>query len=92
MTGFEPGRLVQALAARGLSQVALASMGGVSPGSISKWKSGQQSPEAEALASLSQVINVAPEWFTRPLPEKCSLPLFRSNASAHASARTMLEA
>ncbi|MBB3272765.1 XRE family transcriptional regulator [Pseudomonas putida] len=92
ITGFESGRLVQALAARGLSQVALASMVGVSPATISKWKSGQQCPEAEALANLSKVINVTPEWFTRPLPEKCSLPLFRSNASAHASARTMLEA
>lgn len=92
ITGFEPGRLIQALAARGLSQVALASMVGVSPATISKWKSGQQSPEAEALVNLSQVINVAPEWFTRPLPEKCSLPLFRSNASAHANARAMLEA
>lgn len=92
ITGFEPGRLVQALAARGLSQVALASMVGVSPATVSKWKSGQQSPEAEALANLSQVINVAPEWFTRPIPEKCSLPLFRSNASAHANARIMLEA
>ncbi|WP_058879324.1 XRE family transcriptional regulator, partial [Pseudomonas aeruginosa] len=92
ITGFEPGRLIQALAARGLSQVALANMVGVSPATISKWKSGQQSPEAEALQSLAQVINVTPEWFTRPLPEKCSLPLFRSNASAHALARTMLEA
>lgn len=92
ITGFEPGRLIQALAARGLSQVALANMVGVSPATISKWKSGQQSPEAEALVSLAQVINVTPEWFTRPLPEKCSLPLFRSNASAHANARTMLEA
>ncbi|HHM7088326.1 XRE family transcriptional regulator [Pseudomonas aeruginosa] len=92
ITGFEPGRLTQALAARGLSQVALANMVGVSPATISKWKSGQQSPEAEALQCLAQVINVTPEWFTRPLPEKCSLPLFRSNASAHANARTMLEA
>lgn len=92
ITGFEPGRLIQALAARGLSQVALASMVGVSPATISKWKSGQQSPEAETLVNLSKVINVAPEWFTRPLPEKCSLPLFRSNASAHANARAMLEA
>lgn len=89
---FEPGRLAQALAARGLSQVALASMVGVSPATISKWKTGLQSPEADALVSLSRVINVSPEWFTRPLPEKCSLPLFRSNASAHASARLMLEA
>lgn len=92
ITGFEPGRLIQALSARGLSQVALASMVGVSPATVSKWKNGQQSPEAEALRSLSQVINVTPEWFTRPLPEKCSLPLFRSNASAHSDARKMLEA
>lgn len=92
ITGFEPGRLIQALSARGLSQVALASMVGVSPATVSKWKNGQQFPEAEALTSLSQVINVTPEWFTRPLPEKCSLPLFRSNASAHSDARKMLEA
>jgi len=92
ITGFEPGRLIQALAARGLSQVALASMVGVSPATISKWKSGQQLPEADALESLSRVINVTSEWFTRPLPGKCSLPLFRSNASAHANARAMLEA
>lgn len=90
--GFQPGRLSQALAARGLSQVQLASMVGVSPATISKWKTGQQAPESEALDSLSRVINISPEWFTRPLPEKCSLPLFRSNASAHATARSMLEA
>lgn len=92
VTDFQPGRLMQALAARVLSQVQLAAMVGVSPATISKWKSGQQAPEAEALASLSRVINVSPEWFTRPLPEKGSLPLFRSNASAHAAARSMLEA
>ncbi|HGA2317318.1 MULTISPECIES: XRE family transcriptional regulator [Pseudomonas putida group] len=89
---FQPGRLVQALAARSLSQIQLASIVGVSPATISKWKNGQQAPEAEALSSLSQAIDVSPEWFTRPLPDKCSLPLFRSNASAHAAARSMLEA
>jgi len=92
ITDFQPGRLIQALAARALSQVQLAAMVGVSPATISKWKSGQQAPEAEALDSLSKVINVSPEWFTRPLPKKGSLPLFRSNASAHVSARAMLEA
>lgn len=92
ITDFQPGRLIQALAARALSQVQLAAMVGVSPSTISKWKSGQQAPEAEALDSLSKVINVSPEWFTRPLPKKGSLPLFRSNASAHVSARAMLEA
>jgi len=83
---------MQALAARGLSQVALAGMVGVSTATVSKWKNGQQSPEAEALTNLSKVINVTPEWFTRPLPGKCSLPLFRSNASALSNARSMLEA
>ncbi|WWL45088.1 helix-turn-helix transcriptional regulator [Pseudomonas parakoreensis] len=75
ITDFQPGRLIQALAARALSQVQLAAMVGVSPATISKWKSGQQAPEAEALDSLSKVINVSPEWFTRPLPKKGSLPL-----------------
>lgn len=89
---FQPGRLIQALAARALSQVQLAAMVGVSPATISKWKSGQQAPEAEALENLSKVINVSSEWFTRPVPEKVSLPLFRSNASAHVAARAMLEA
>ncbi|MEK0364417.1 XRE family transcriptional regulator [Pseudomonas sp. CBC3] len=90
ITGFEPERLIQVLSARAVSQVELAAMVGVSPATISKWKSGQQSPEAEALQSLSVAMNVTPEWFTRPLPEKCTLPLYRSNASAHAAARTKL--
>ncbi|MDE9749666.1 XRE family transcriptional regulator [Pseudomonas aeruginosa] len=92
INGFQSGRLSQALAARRLSQVQLAAMVDVSPATVSKWRSGQQAPEAEALQRLSQVINVSPEWFTRPLPEKGSTPLFRSNASAHVAARQMLEA
>jgi transcriptional regulator with XRE-family HTH domain len=45
---FQPDRLVQVLAAR-LSQTQLATMVGVSPATISKWRSGQQAPESEAL-------------------------------------------
>lgn len=92
INGFQPGRLSQALAARRLSQVQLAAMVGVSPATVSKWRSGQQAPEADTLARLASVINVNPEWFTRPLPGQCSAPLFRSNASAHVAARQMLEA
>lgn len=92
VNGFQPGRLSQALAARRLSQVQLAAMIGVSPATVSKWRAGNQDPEADALERLATVINVTPEWFTRPLPAKVSLPLFRSNASAHAAARQMLEA
>lgn len=89
---FQPERLVQVLAARRLSQTQLAAMVGVSPATVSKWRSAQQAPESEALERLASVVNVAPEWFTRRLPEKMSRPLFRSNASAYAAARAMLEA
>ncbi|MHB1644259.1 MAG: XRE family transcriptional regulator [Acidithiobacillus sp.] len=90
--GFQQDRLSQILAARRLTQVQLASMVGVSPATISKWRAGTQTPEREALDRLAGVVNVASEWFTRPTTEKVSLPLFRSNASAHVAARAMLEA
>lgn len=92
INGFEPDRLTQALAARRQSQVQLATMVGVSPSTVSKWRSGQQSPEPEALERLALVLNVTPEWFTRPVIGKTTPPLFRSNASAHVAARGMLEA
>ena len=90
--GFQKERLSQILAARRLSQVQLASLVGVSPATVSKWRAGSQSPEREALERLASVVNVTPEWFTRQTAEKVSLPLFRSNASAHVAARAMLEA
>ncbi len=90
--GFEIGRLSQVLAARRLSQAQLAALVGVSPATISKWRSGSQAPERDTLARLAGVVNVTPEWFTRAPSVKVSLPLFRSNASAHVAARAMLEA
>ena len=90
--GFQESRLIQILAARRLTQVQLAAMVGVSPATISKWRAGTQAPEREALERLAGVVNVTPEWFTRPPTEKLTLPLFRSNASAHVAARAMLEA
>jgi Zn-dependent peptidase ImmA (M78 family)/DNA-binding XRE family transcriptional regulator len=90
--GFQKERVRQVLAARRLTQIQLASLVGVSPATVSKWRSGAQFPEREALERLASVVNVTPEWFTRPSAEKVSLPLFRSNASAHVAAREMLEA
>lgn len=90
--GFQKERLSQILAARRLTQVQLASMVEVSPATISKWRAGTQVPERDALERLAGVVNVTPEWFTRVPGEKLSLPLFRSNASAHVAARAMLEA
>lgn len=90
--GFQQDRLSQILAVRRLTQVQLATMVGVSPATVSKWRAGSQAPEREALNRLAGVVNVTPEWFTRAPTEKISLPLFRSNASAHVAARAMLEA
>jgi Zn-dependent peptidase ImmA (M78 family)/DNA-binding XRE family transcriptional regulator len=90
--GFQCERLRQILAARRLSQAQLAALVGVSPATVSKWRAGSQSPERETLDRLASVVNVTPEWFTRLPTAKASLPLFRSNASAHVAARAMLEA
>lgn len=90
--GFQSGRLGQILAARRLSQVQLAAMVGVSPATVSKWRTGVQAPEREALDRLANVVNVSPEWFTRPVVSGMSVRLFRSNASAHVAARDMLSA
>ncbi|MFN9748130.1 MAG: XRE family transcriptional regulator [Burkholderiales bacterium] len=90
--GFQKDRLSQILAARRLTQVQLASMVDVSPATISKWRAGAQAPERDALERLAGVVNVTPEWFTRAPGANLSLPLFRSNASAHVAARAMLEA
>ena len=90
--GFQKDRLSQILAARRLTQVQLALMVDVSPATISKWRAGTQAPERDALERLAGVVNVTPEWFTRAPGAKLSLPLFRSNASAHVAARAMLEA
>lgn len=90
--GFQKDRLSQILAARRLTQVQLASMVDVSPATVSKWRAGAQAPERDALERLASVVNVTPEWFTRAPGASLSLPLFRSNASAHVAARAMLEA
>lgn len=92
ISGFQSDRLLEVLAVRRLSQVQLAAMIGVSPSTISKWRSGAQTPEPETLERLASVVNVKGEWFTRPVLEATTAPLFRSNASAHQSAREMLQA
>lgn len=89
---FKPGRLQQALAARRFTQGQLASLVGVSPATVSKWRAGTQSPEIDALNRLAAQLNMEPEWFTRAMPEKRLVPLFRSNAQALVTARQKLEA
>jgi len=90
--GFNEARLGQVLGARRLTQAQLASLVGVSPATVSKWRAGTQTPESDTLERLAKVVNITPEWFTRPSAAKVSPPHFRSNASAHVAARAMLNA
>jgi Zn-dependent peptidase ImmA (M78 family)/DNA-binding Xre family transcriptional regulator len=89
---FVPERLGQVLLARRMPQSELAAKVGVSAATVSKWRSGGQSPETDALGRLASAVDVQPEWFTRPLLPAGSDPLFRSNASAHVAARAQLRA
>lgn len=88
---FQPKRLQQALETRSLTQGQLASLVGVSPATVSKWRSGDQSPESHKLERLATTLNLESDWFTRPLPAQVSKPLYRSNAQALKTARSKLE-
>lgn len=89
---LQPQRLEHMLAVRGLTKGQLAALVGVAASTVTKWCKGDQSPEAETFERLAYVLNVKPEWLTRPPLKGVSAPLFRSNASALKSGREMLEA
>lgn len=90
---FQPLRLQQALATRGLTQGQLANLVGISPSTISKWMKEdlKHSPEAGTLERLAESLNLSVEWFTRPQPSPVSAPLYRSNAQALKTARAKLK-
>lgn len=93
---FQPGRMLQAREARGLTQAAIASMTAKSPPTISKWEGGTQMPEAAALTALSRALAVPEDFLLRPMPNFGDSPFFfRSNANitneAQAIARRRLE-
>jgi len=90
--GFETGRLKLILDACSLSQVHLARILNVSPGTVSKWVSGGMAPKPDMLEKLAKLVGVESEWFARPTLEPLTSPMFRSMASAHKTARVMLKA
>lgn len=92
ISDLQPARLEQALAARGLTKGQLASLVGVAASTVTKWCKGDQSPEAETFERLASILNLQSEWLTRPMLQRVSRPLFRSNASALKLARAKLEA
>ena len=61
--GFQAKRLVEARDSRGLTQVALADLIERTSSSISRWESDDQSPEPEALDSLSRALNLPVSYF-----------------------------
>lgn len=66
--GFVPERLIEARAARRIpSKTELARMLGVAPSKVSRWESGEHSPEADALTDLARELRLRREYFLRPI-------------------------
>ena len=61
--GFSAHRLVEARDARGLTQVALANLINRTSSSISRWESGNHSPEPEPLNELANALNLPASFF-----------------------------
>lgn len=60
-----PEKIYELRKANNLSQEQLAEKLGVSRQSISKWESGESSPECERLAALSQVFHVSTDYLLK---------------------------
>jgi|TARA_R110002126_G_scaffold248949_1_gene391733 Zn-dependent peptidase ImmA (M78 family)/transcriptional regulator with XRE-family HTH domain len=80
--GFVPERLVEARAARRIqSMKELARILGVNPSSVSRWETGKQAPEAEALSELAKALRVRREFFLRPVFDSSRPMFYRKLAS-----------
>lgn len=91
--GFSPRRLIEARAARGLTQVALADLSGRTSSSISRWEAGDQLPEIDALQAVARGLNLPVSFFLNPSAEHGPAPMFaRSMAAATKSIRSRVEA
>lgn len=91
--GFSPERLVEARAARGLTQVALADLSGRTSSSISRWEAGDQLPEIDALQAVARGLNLPVSFFLNPPAGHGRAPMFaRSMAAATKSVRSRVEA
>lgn len=80
--GFVPERLVEARAARRIqSMKELARILGVNPSSVSRWETGKQAPEADALSELAKALRVRREFFLRPVFDSPKPMFYRKLAS-----------
>jgi len=76
VNGFQPERLIQARTSLGITRVALATLVGVSPATISYWEKGTQCPEEEKLQALSDAIKFPTSWFLKDVPNHGNSPYF----------------
>ncbi|SEL28761.1 helix-turn-helix domain-containing protein [Pacificibacter marinus] len=87
--GFVPARLTEARAARRIpSMTELARMLGVTSSKVSRWESGEHSPEPDALTDLARELRVRREFFLRPVFDSTRPFFHRKLASASKRDRT----
>lgn len=84
--GFRPERLIEARAARGLTQVALADLSGRKSSNISRWESGEQLPEPEALEAVARGLNLPVSYFLGPSVQHGVAPMFARSMAATSKA------
>lgn len=76
VTGFVPMRLTQAREFASLTRLELSARLKKSSSSVSRWEKGESAPEAEALEAMSLILGFPLSWFTKPLIERKSAPVF----------------
>jgi len=90
--GFVGERLTEAREARGLTAVALADLLGVSRAAVSQYENGQVTPRPEVMFRITRVLNLPPQFFSRPIRQREPIPVFyRSMSAATKTARTRAE-
>lgn len=90
--GFQSERLIEARKARGLTRVLLAEKIGRAPATVSRWESGDQSPEPEAVDLLANRLDVPRDYFLKVQQSFGNHPkFFRSMAAATLRARERIE-
>lgn len=92
--GFVGERLREAREARGLTQISLGEMLGVTNRAISQYENGTGSPHPEIMQKIPEVLNIPLQFFLTPITEEETTngPIFyRSMSSATATARTRAE-
>lgn len=89
--GFQGTRLTEAREARGLTRVSLAELVERSTATVSRWESGEQSPEPDAVDLLASKLQIPRDYFLKAPTDTGNAPrFFRSMAAATARARTRI--